>query len=236
MKDTPTRRGGGAPLGATPKQRRYIRRLLGGYVRGVAWRHGSPVFARPEDAVCYALSRAALTRGSRVGTPRSAREAHGWIDALKAAAAAGYARTDEGLAVVALARRREHADWRRMALAPLAARYGYPRPGWLGRLNVRIAAARDDLPGPGAGHGCGHGKSVDADPVVFRTAVVDPLFRAPLAPPAARVPGHRFPSSQTTEHAITEPVSARRATDPRPAQPADPSAAPSDGASWRAGR
>ena len=178
MKDTPTRRGGGAPLGATPKQRRYIRRLLGGYVRGIAWRHGSPVFARPEDAVCYALARAALTKGSRVGMPRSAREAHEWIDLLKAAAAADYARTEEGLAVVALARLPEHADWRRKALAPLAVRYAYPDPGWLDGLNTAIADARDRLPDLQPRQEYGYAKSVDVDPVLFRSQVVDPLFRS----------------------------------------------------------
>lgn len=162
---------------ATPKQRRYIRRLLGGYVRGIAWRHGSPVFACPEDAVCYALARAALTKGSRVGMPRSAREAHEWIDLLKPAAAADYARTDGGLAVIALARLPEYAEWRRQALAPLATRYGYPSPGWLDKLNTAIADARDRLPDLQPRQESGYAKSVDVDPVLFRSQIVDPHFR-----------------------------------------------------------
>lgn len=175
--DTPTR-SRGAFGGATPKQRRYIRRLLGGYVRGVAWQPGSPVFRYPEHAVCYALSRAALTRGSRVSMPRSAREAHEWIDALKAAAATDYARTEEGLAVVALARLPEHTAWRRAALAPLAVRYGYPSAGSVDRLNAAISDTRDRLPDLQPRQEYGYAKPVDVDPVLFRSQIVDPLFRS----------------------------------------------------------
>lgn len=145
---------------ATPRQRRYIRRLLGRYVRGVAWR-GSPVFAQGEDAICYALARHAPT-------PASKREAHEWIEALLA----------EG-GVIALARRREHREWRRKAFSPLTTRFDYPRPGWLDRLNASIEAARERLPDLEPQSEYGYEKPVDANPILFRSQVVDPLFRMP---------------------------------------------------------
>ena len=162
--ETPIRPGRGDASGATPKQRGYVRRLMGAYVRGVAWR-GFPVFARGADAVCYALARHAPTPGSK-------REASIWIETLLA--------EDGGL--IWLARRREYRDWRRRALLPLATRHDYPQPGWLDRLNAAVADARDRVPDLEPRQEYGYQKGVDANPTLFRSQVVDPLF---LMPPAA---------------------------------------------------
>lgn len=124
----------------------------------MAWR-GSPVFSRPEDAICYALARHAPRLESK-------REAHEWIEELTG-----------GGGLVALARRPEYREWRRAALSPLAARFDYPNPGWVARLNAEIASTRHRLPDLEPRFEHGYEKGVDAAPILFRSQVVDPLFR-----------------------------------------------------------
>ncbi len=116
--------------------------------------------------MCYALAR-------HRPAPESTREAHEWLKELVVEDGASY-RSDlgGGLAIVDIARRPEYADWRRRALGVLARRYGYPRSGWLERLNAEIAAKYEGWPD-------GRREQFGRDSVLFRSYVVDPLFRDP---------------------------------------------------------
>ncbi len=170
------RAGGGHPDEATPAQRRYLRRLLGRYVRRV----GGPdaalgaAFDAPLQAVAYALARRMLAhREEMEALTATKREAHDWISTLEQPedAAQGV------LGVLVLARRREkrYSAWRAAALSPLKERYGYEPGdrGWLNRLNAAIAERHGAIEGERERQGL---LTHAAD---FRFAVVDPCFRPP---------------------------------------------------------
>ncbi len=134
------RRGGrrADPHEATSAQRRKLRSLFGRYVRDVrAPEEGEDggAFAKPLSAVAYALARYMLSDRGRLPATKSG--AHDWISTLEQPedALLGVLR------IFDLARRPgdAYSAWRVEALRPLQVLYGYPREGWLDRLNAAIS-------------------------------------------------------------------------------------------------
>lgn len=156
---------------ATPKQKRNLRRLLGRYVRRFeAPEDGdvSEAFARPLDAVAYALARHMLSDRGRLTGSKSG--AHDWIETLSKPEDAGQG----SLRILDLARRRgqTYAAWRVAALRPLQLLYGYPAEGWLGSLNAAVSkcygAQEDD-----------QRERMKRQPWAYRANVVDRCIRLP---------------------------------------------------------